>query len=224
MARVQSSISAWRHNLINEEFREAFSFTRRMFYLGTKGVIVLSAPHSPEFVDDEFLREGNPENIARIIWGKYVLSLLTNNPLHRVAKLCDARGCFPDGDPRFILNGETEQLLIMKTVAIKIGVPEQQLVLVDSGKRGESHTGTQFQAVANHQILSKLNHLTIVTSDYHVPRVARTAKRWLPPSMKFDVVGAPRKMFGDYSVFRRVLGEMRRIVKYAANGQIVRDL
>jgi len=125
--------------------------------------------------------------------------------------------------PLFILNGEAEQLQPMKEIAVAIGIPEEKLYLLSCGNRGAGNTRTQFTQIMNSPDLKSRSHFIVVTSAYHVSRVARTAKKHLPEFVDFEVFGVPFKDF-SFSVFRKVKGEVKRILSYSRKGDIAEDV
>lgn len=152
--------------------------------------MVLSAPQSANELDAR-RREKNPENVARIVFG---ISLLEQNP----------------GQAELVLNGETEQLPFMQEAAQDGG--HSDFYLVNSGDRGKSNTLTQFREFANSSRFEELTPTVIITSAYHIPRVARTAARHLPRG-SFWVAGAPINMFA--ATGQHIIGEQKRILAYA---------
>lgn len=205
---------AYRRELIQGEFRKALTEGSYTLPVETDGVMVLSAPPSLEFRDDERSREGNPENAARIALGHEMLLEIAGKKLGKTVQELTPKDLLRQEIPPLILNGETEQLPTMRAMAFEMGVPAEKLILVDCGRRGVGNTTTQFQRTAGDPVLADCRHLTIVTSDYHEPRAARTAKKFLPEAMDFDVIGVPRKEFGEYDIYRKVRGEVKRITAY----------
>ena len=99
-------------------------------------------------------------------------------------------------------------------------IPEGNIIDLDCGKRGEANTKTQFEVINTDPRFRNFDHLTFVSSDYHIPRVSRTAAAQLTPRIYFDVIPVPHEKFHDYSVLKTVRGEVKRIERYSANGDI----
>ncbi len=161
-----------------------------------EGVIVLSAPPSLD-KKDEREREANPENVARVTKGVELAR-------HFGTKL--------------FLNGETEQLPWMKTIARELYFEPEKTVLIDCGRRGIGNTKTQFEVMAQNNQFNALSYLTLVTSLYHVPRVFRTAKKWMP-WVYWHVYGLTLQEF-PFDVPMQVGGEIRRIIECTQRGDI----
>lgn len=162
----------------------------------TEGVIVLSAPPSLN-KEDERGREANPENVARVTKGVELAR-------HFNTKL--------------FLNGETEQLPWMRTIAQELYLEPERIVTIDCGARGVGNTKTQFEVMAKDDQFKALSYLTLVTSLYHVPRVSRTAKKWMP-WITWQIYGLTLQEF-PFDVPTQVGGEIRRIIDYTQKGDI----
>ncbi|OGB74357.1 hypothetical protein A2V68_01245 [candidate division Kazan bacterium RBG_13_50_9] len=121
--------------------------------------------------------------------------------------------------PKLILNGETEQLPGMYDAALEcvIGSERSCWECNDCGPRGVGNTKTQFTTMVSGGILEGISRIIVVTSWYHVPRVARTASRYLPPELNFQVVGVPSLHLHPHIKERLLMiaGEIRRILQYA---------
>ncbi|HMS22719.1 MAG TPA: hypothetical protein PKA38_03035 [Candidatus Levybacteria bacterium] len=85
---------------------------------------------------------------------------------------------------------------------------------------GVANTKTQFNSINSDPSLKDASHITIITSDYHVPRVKRTAVKNLRNNISFDVLPAPQLEHDPYNVYPKVMGEVRRIIKYSNKGDI----
>lgn len=93
---------------------------------------------------------------------------------------------------------------------------------MDCGASDIGNTKTQFETINNYFADRKHEHITFVTSDYHVPRVARTGYKNLNPDINFDIIPVPRGKI-PYNVFKVVYGEVKRIIPYADKGDISKD-
>jgi uncharacterized SAM-binding protein YcdF (DUF218 family) len=194
-------ISEYRHSLCDEPDLVA----------GTQGVVVLSA---------DSVEEVNVEDEARIIFG---VEMIKNMVSERI-------GCEPEdvsendilsNAPPLILNVEDDkQLTYFESFVEKLDFPKDKVVLIGCGKTGVANSMTQIEALQK-DFGDKL-HLTIITSAYHVPRVARTAKKYLDTS--FDVIGVPYYRYSEFDVFSTVRGEIRKIQAYSASGDIAENL
>jgi hypothetical protein len=116
--------------------------------------------------------------------------------------------------PIFVINAETEQLPPMKEHARELGM-EGEIALLDCGPAGVANSKTQIDALASDSRTKHLRNIVLITSDYHVPRVARTASKGLPETMNFLVLGAR-----GHDSFARIYGEIMRIVRYSEKGDI----
>ncbi|MFH1171414.1 MAG: hypothetical protein V1778_02660 [bacterium] len=113
--------------------------------------------------------------------------------------------------PQLYLVGTTEQVHDLGEIAVMVGCIGKPVTL-DCGCIGQANTKTQFMAINAH-LPSSTHHITIVTSRYHVPRVVRTADRWLPASMQFFVTGAPEGI-KKIDIEGILLREFDRILEY----------
>ncbi len=110
-----------------------------------------------------------------------------------------------------VLNGATEQLQPMREIALSEGLTDDHIVPIDCGPRAKANTKTQFEVLWAYGF----KNVVLVTSAYHVPRVARQAAQFLPHDFQYQVDGAE----GDETV-DRVHGEISRIIQYAKKGDI----
>ncbi|WKZ26169.1 MAG: ElyC/SanA/YdcF family protein [Candidatus Paceibacterota bacterium] len=140
-----------------------------------------------------------------------------------VARLVSQIGATGSGLPVVFLNGESEELENMVELAVQADIPPQIIRLQDCGRKGEANTKTQFQALKADLESYALSRIVLVTSTYHVPRVARTAVKHLPPSVWFTVVSD----LNDIELYdweERVGSEIERIIRYVAKGDISAEL
>ncbi len=210
----RSSQQEYIHQLISE-FREQLNRGAYFIPPETDGVVVLSAP--PEKRDDEFF-EKTDENVARVEYAVHAIRDIVAKKIQVAPEGLTDADIIAHGPP-LILNGETEQLPMMREVASELGFPEEKIQLVDAGRRGVANTKTQFTTMNQDPANADSHHWTFVSSGYHVPRVARTALTNLDKKRKFDVIGVPLKQF-PYDVYRKIRGEVKRIVAYSAKGDI----
>ena len=66
-----------------------------------------------------------------------------------------------------------------------------RIVLKNDGVKGEANTTNLFKAINMDLKLQHAKHVTIVTSEYHAPRVLRTAELKLRPNHDTVVLYAP---------------------------------
>lgn len=214
--------TAYRYELIQKEFKKIFE-EERDIPVNTEAVMVLSAPPSREFTDRE-RREKNPENLARVPYGIEVIRKIVAQRTHKLIDNLSSEDLA--NGPFLLLNGDEEQIGPMKEIALKYGFSENKIILLDAGPRDDTptrkaaNTKTQFDAVNDAPALEDFEHITIITSLYHIPRVTRTADKNIRPSLDFTVLGVPRKIF-DFDVYRKVKGETKRILQYIKKGDLV---
>lgn len=202
------------HELI-AEFREQLTKEGYQIPIATDGIVALSA--APSQGENE-VYEKTDETSARI---EYAIQAIKDVTAKRIGKTVDdvSESDIIEHGPPLFLNGEIEQLPPMKEIAISSGFPEEKIQLVDCGQVGSANTQTQFAAMEENPAYKDIKHWTLVTSSYHVPRVARTALKNLRVDRKFDVIGVPLEDF-QYDVYRKVRGEVKRIINYSAKGDI----
>lgn len=181
--------------------------------INTDAIVILSAPPGKDEWGETV--EDTPENIARIKHGVEVVKTITS------AKVDKALDTLTPDDiqkyaPPLVLDGETPQLPMMLEETKKLDWPENKIILVNSGERGESNTKTQFEALRQDERF-KDKFLTIVTTGYHLPRVDRTAAQQLP-NQEFEVIAMPYEKH-PFSIFI-IRGEIGRVQRYVAKGDI----
>ncbi len=174
----------------------------------TDAIVIISARSQGE--------EENPENTARIEYGIQTWRQLVN----------------AGGQAALVLNGDTSQVVMMERVARRnLNDHEQQsLVLVDAGpqkaeegRAPAANTRTQFIEQAK----LPYRRLVVVTSNYQISRVARTASANLPQEILFYVVGIDFARLpgeGLESLMEKVKGEVVRIETYVKKGDLARDV
>ena len=209
----------FRHQLIQKEFRDALTSIEYEIPTKTEGVVILSAK--------EFIKEGeridyshpeNLENKARIEMGIEIIKQVVAKKANKSVDEIENEDILQHA-PTLILSGTTEQLPIMKQIVKESGFSMEKLELVDCGASGVGNTKTQFETIDKHFAGRKPKHLTFITSDYHVPRVARTGDKSLNLDANFDVIPVPHEKT-PYNVFKVVRGEVKRIISYADKGDI----
>lgn len=204
------------HTLIGE-FREQLTKGGYEIPKETDGVVALSAP--PEKLEDRFL-EKTDENVARIDFAIQAITEVTAERTGKPLEDITAEDIITHGPP-LVLNGETEQLPMMREVALSLDFPQAKIEELDCGKRGIGNTKTQFTTLDTDPRFADNKHWTFVSTGYHVPRVARTAMTNISTERDFDVIGVPLEQH-SYDVYRKVRGEVKRIVAYSAKGDIAK--
>jgi hypothetical protein len=191
------------------EFRSVFSNAPEAFMEirhGLGHIVFLSGPHDtsrPECLD---AYEMSAQNVARAMYSALLYATFG------VTGTC------------LVLSGETEQLPSMSELVIGYGIPYRSIAEVNSGDRGKSNTKTQFETLRTHFNTVYLQtalgpKIVVVTNQYHVPRVLRYAKKFLPGFVEWQVVGVPHDT-GLYDWDAMVKGEIDRIIRYAGQGDI----
>jgi uncharacterized SAM-binding protein YcdF (DUF218 family) len=198
------------HTLIQEEFRTFLTSKEYPVDKDTDGVIILSADSTDTV---------NTEDQARIEFGISVIKKIVSSQTGCGLESITNEDIIQHAPP-LIINAETGQLPVFKEFVKRLGYPDNKIVLLDCGRQGEANTKTQFTAISKDPVLGKLHNLTIITSDYHAPRVTRTANVHLNPDTNFTVIPVPHDQYGDYSVYSKVRGEVKRIVYYTNKGDI----
>lgn len=200
------------HSLVGE-FRSVIENYDYAPPLETQAVVALSV--FPDKLPDGRIREYSRENIARI----WFAAQLCRDIAARRQGVSLEEADLSQG-PRLILNGETESLPAMETIAIRrLGFPIEMIDEIDCGKRGVASTKTQMEVIKNDPRFIDLRDLTFVTSGYHKLRVDRTADRILDSDINIKTIPIPYEVF-KFNVFRKVRGEIRRIVAYSKKGDI----
>ncbi len=195
------------HNLIQKEFREILSSEEYKLPSETQSVIVLSA------ADFE-------ENKIRVGTGVEIIKEIIAKKLGKHEKDISADDILKNA-PQLVLNGTPEQLSMMKRAAEEMRYPLEKIDYVDCGENG--NTKTQFEEMNKFYSEKNPNHVIFVTSDYHAPRVARTGYKNFNPNINFDIVPTLHSKH-DYNVFRIIRAEAKKILKYSAKGDIIKDI
>lgn len=200
-----------KHRLI-QEYRRVFSRREHHLPLDTQAVVVLSGPPEKDS-NGTIIREYSLETITRIALGielvQRIAAAKSGNPIEETS--------FKQG-PLLVLNGLTEQLLAMERVALRSGIPQELIMLVDCGRRGIGNTKTQCEAMRTDPRFKDFKHVTFVTTGYHVPRVERTAEKQLSDNVHFNVIPVQYEKFPFNKFIIR--SEIKKIREYARKGDI----
>lgn len=206
-----------RHSLIREEFKSVLNNEPYPLPIHTDGIVVLSA--APERDGEgNLITEASEENRARISFGIDLMKQIAAKKAGVAPEDLNEDEFYYNAPPLF-LDGETEQLPALRELALSHGVDPDYVEDINCGDRGIGNTKTNFTVFREKPELRALSHITIVTTDYHAPRVFRTALENLPKGMSFDLIPMPHRNY-SYNVFRVVRGEVRRIETYIAKGDI----
>ena len=208
----RSELGEYRHRLI-EEFRDQLTKEGYLIPAETEGIVTLSAP---PIRGENGRLEKTDETIARIDFSIQAVKEVCAQRLGKRPEEVTNEDIIANGPP-LILNGEDEQLPVMSEIARDLGFPAQKIELVDCGKIGEANTQTQFEVMEKNPVNAGVKHWTFVSSSYHVPRVARTALANLSDAKQFDVIGVPLEKY-PYDIYRKIRGEVKRIVTYSDKG------
>jgi uncharacterized SAM-binding protein YcdF (DUF218 family) len=139
---------------------------------------------------------------------------------YRIERGLTALKALPEGVPMYF-SGVTEEDAYSTELMRKLGVPSEVALFQDCGPRGVANTKTQFEAILEDPRTRDLKSIVLVTSSYHVPRVARSASKLLPESMRFVVLADMDDfLLVPFHPLLKVAGEIERILKYVAKGDI----
>src|SRR3989344_4630269 len=216
----KSQEDLFKHELIQKEFRNIFESSEYTLPENTKAIMILSAPPNEKGENFSDEKEGSPENVARIKLAIEVYKRIAAKKLGKDIKQLTDEDLRSEILPFIILNGETEQLPMMRKVAVdEFHFPLEKLQEMDCGRRGVANTKTQFEKFELDPHLSKLPHIALITNAYYAPRVVRTASANLSADTDFDVIGVPLKDL-KFNVFRKTRGEVKKIIRYAEKGDM----
>ena len=168
----------------------------------------------------------SPDNIVRI---GYAIDII-----RRIAQVKNQKNTTTNSDLKHLglklfLNGEgsnqenplINQLDDMKRIALAYNFPSELIETEDCSVEGRSaNTKDQMNTINSDLRLVSARHVTLVTSDYHDPRVVRTADLNLRPGLDFDVIPAPQEAWQHYNVAEKMMGEINRIVNYSKQGDL----
>lgn len=208
----------YRHKLI-EEFRALLEAKEYDLPKNSDHIVVLSAPALPEFKANPVGHEENSENEARIRIGVEIFQQIAADRAGKPIEDLTEEDYKNPSLPMFVLSGEPERLPSMEETALHMGIPKEKVYLSDCGALGICNTKTQFEEIAKDKNLSDAKQIAIVSSAYHIPRVARTASSELADGVDFDAIGVSMKDF-PFDVYKKVRGEIKRIVHYSNKGDI----
>jgi uncharacterized SAM-binding protein YcdF (DUF218 family) len=173
-----------------EEFVNLYKNSNQGVPANTDALVILTGDRPP----------AQEENISRI---KYAVTLLK-----KLRK-----------DTPVIFSGITEEKENAVNLMINLGVPKENCYFQDCGKFGIANTKTQFETMVSDPLTKDFKNLVIVTSTYHIPRVKRTAGKFLPLKTRFVVIGNP-KDWKIHNPFPMIMNEIKKIIKYSTEGEI----
>ncbi len=194
------------HELV-DEYRQVLFSPEVALPVQTNAVVVLSHSY-----------EDSIENQARTNLGIELVKKITAERLGKtVEELSDDD--LRQG-PVLMINGLPDQNQAMAERAMAQGLPDDTLAFVPNPAEG-ANTKTQFELIPP-EFLEPGKHLTIISSDYHGPRVVRYADKLLPQEVKFDFYGLPYPdAYKDFQTLSKtVKGEVKRIIKYSNQGDL----
>jgi len=140
--------------------------------------------------------------------------------LSRIERGLSALKALPESVPMYF-NGVTEERRYAPDLMRKLGIPKAVALFQDCGLRGVANTKTQFDAIREDPRTRDLTSIVLVTSSYHIPRVARSASKLLSEAMNFVVLADMRDyLLVPFNPLLKVAGEIERILKYADKGDI----
>lgn len=129
---------------------------------------------------------------------------------------------------RIYLIGDSEQLgpLYLLTEGLDTTFKDRaEISLIDCGPSKLANTKTQFGSLIGKNWLDTVkrwNRVAIITSWYHVPRVARIATKYLPEDVNFIVLGA-QWTHPKYSARELQEIETAKIHRYIESGDLARE-
>ncbi|RJQ36974.1 YdcF family protein [Candidatus Microgenomates bacterium] len=214
------TVNAFRHKLIRDEFRPLLSSERFELPLDTDGVVILSA--GPVKVENgkAVESEEDPRNIDRINYGIEIAKRITAGKIGKKTEEVTSEDIVQYGPP-LILNALVDSLEGMRLMA-KENFPGEKILEVSCTINGSGNTKTQIQVMNTDPRFANAKHFTFISSDYHAPRIARTAAKNLSHKFHFDVIPVPHPQDGN--IYRRVKGEIKRIQQYSSRKDITRTV
>ena len=208
------------HGLIQEEFRNMLENARYVIPANTEALVILSLSprgwHTEANKDEDF-----SEDVGCIKFGVEVYKKFVARKFNKLVSELTELDLKDDSLPFFILNGATEQLAMMERIAVSFGLPKERIILLNCGDHVVANTKTQFTKLAEHPVAGRFTNIAVVSANYHIPRVARTASTNLPQDVNFDVLGVPFKDM-PFNVYRKVRGEVKKIFEYYKKGDIAK--
>lgn len=167
----------------------------------------------------------SPENIVRI---GYSIDIIKKIVAHRLNKQSVTNEDIEKSNVLLFLNGESAeqediyraQLDDMERIALAYNFPKDHIRKQDCVEDGKANTLTQFHSINKDPRLGRTDTVIFITSDYHVPRAKRAAVKNLRAGLQFSVLAAPQHEYSSYDIYPKVMGEVRRIIKYSQKGDI----
>ncbi len=211
----------FRHELVGE-FREVLTTERDILPTETQGIVVLDYFEGKSDSNNIEDLTRNPENSSRIAFAANIFKDIAAQKLGKRREELTSEDLLAKDLPLFAIVGLTASLQTLKELSKENGIPEEKIHLVDNGKIGVGNTKTQFENVVSNPALGHATHLTFVSQSYHVPRLWRTADATLPDQMNYEILGVALSQM-PYNVYRKVRGEIKRIIAYSAKGDISHD-
>lgn len=175
------------------EFKELYvKANNQVTPLDTEAIVILGAGG---------IGQKDEENISRVKYAGRILETLGR-------------------DVPVVFSGVTEESKSAPELMIRLGIPQKLVIFQDCGPRGVANTKDQFEVFCSDKRTENIKKLILVTSSYHIPRVKRTAGKLFPVGMEFSVL-ADLNDFTLFNVYLKVIGEIERILKYSAKGDIL---
>jgi hypothetical protein len=167
------------------------------------GIMVLSGP--PAMRGRRIITEWSEENIDRI-YSAAALDFIMGSK-----------------NPWIMLNGLRNQLPMMLTTALESGIPASRIICVDCGARPHGNTKSQFTVLNTEpRILNSQGNVVVITSWYHMARVARTIPKNAPANENLRYwVYSPQPPNNFVVSDKTIEGEIERILKYIEAGDLV---
>ena len=111
--------------------------------------------------------------------------------------------------PFFVINGSDEQNHQLETTAKLRGVTSEKILLIPNPPL--SNTMTQIKEISRRNLPQPY---VFVTDPFHIPRVRRYVKKWLPESQSYY-------SFTNHSINEKdIQSEIEKIIKYANQGDL----
>jgi hypothetical protein len=169
--------------------------------------MVLSAP--PEKWNDIFITESTTENVERIRTAiEYFRAYLE----------------WREALPYLILNGEANQLPMMLSTAVNHYFPADRILLVDCGRRPNGNTKTQFTTLkCDARFAGGSKCIVVVTSWYHIPRVARAIAANNRKNLCWNLLALPEEESRLQILPNIIDEEVQRILEGVTNGLLAAE-
>ena len=115
---------------------------------------------------------------------------------------------YQDNQPFFVINGRSEQTRQLETMAKKKGIRGEKIILISNHL---SNTLIQIKGVLEKNLPQPY---VFVTDPFHIPRVRRYVKKWLPESKSYY-------SFTDHPINEEdIQSEIEKIIIYASQGDL----